>query len=157
MPTGINSTLSRRWALGKTGIVLVAKNKTELSVRAVKVLGLEERYWREKQVYQRLAMKAVTKILRFNTPQLIDSDDGLLVIEMTIVKRPFVLDFASAYLDKRPEFSEETWATWEDEKKEQFEARWPKVQEVLSAFEGLGVYLMDVSPGNIGFPDEPGW
>jgi hypothetical protein len=29
------------------------------------------------------------------------------------------------------------------------------VEEVLSAFAALGIYLLDVSPGNIGFLDEP--
>ena len=103
-------------------------------------------------------MRAVTTVQGFNVPELIDSDDGLLVLEMTIVRRPFVLDFASAYLDsdKRPDFTDDAWATWEEEKKEQFEARWPAVQEVLAAFERLGIYLLDVSPGNIGFLDEVG-
>lgn len=71
---------------------------------------------------------------------------------MTIVKRPFVLDFAGAYLDARPEFPEDVWADWEAGKREQFEAHWPVVQAILDAFEELGIYLLDVSPGNIAFP-----
>ena len=61
---------------------------------------------------------AVTTVRGFNVPELIAFDDELLVLEMTIVRRPFVLDFASAYLDsdKRPEFPDDTWATWEEEK-----------------------------------------
>jgi hypothetical protein len=140
---------------GKDGIVLVAKNKTKSADIAIKVFGHDERYWREKQVYERLSTRKVMTVLDFNVPQLIGFEDSLLVLEMTIVERPFVLDFASAYLDERPEFSEEIWATWEEEKKEQFEGRWPKVEEVLSAFAALGIYLLDVSPGNIGFLDEP--
>jgi hypothetical protein len=99
---------------------------------------------------------SVTTVQGFNVPELIAFDDGLLTLEMTIVRRPFVLDFASAYLDRRPEFPEDVWATWEEEKKEQFEARWRAVHEVLAAFERLGIYLLDVSPGNIGFLDEAG-
>jgi hypothetical protein len=49
-------------------------------------------------------------VLGFNVPQLIGFDDELHVIEMTVVKRPFVLDFAAAYLDVRPEFPEDVWA-----------------------------------------------
>jgi len=41
-------------------------------------------------------------------------------------------------------------ADWEADKREQFEERWPQVQAVLGAFEELGIYLLDVSPGNIG-------
>lgn len=70
---------------------------------------------------------------------------------MTIVERPFVLDFAGAYLDTRPQFPEDVWKEWEAEKREQFEDRWPVVERVLEAFEELGIYLLDVSPGNIGF------
>lgn len=96
---------------------------------------------------------AVTTVLGFNVPQLVGSDDELRVLEMTIVKRPFVLDFAGAYLDARPEFPEDVWTEWEEEKREQFEARWPAILEVLAAFEALGIYLLDVSPSNIAFLD----
>ena len=89
----------------------------------------------------------------FAVPQLIDFDNVLLALEMTIVKRPFVLDFAGAHLDTRPEFSEEIWAHWEAEKMEQFEERWPIVQEVIAEFERLGIYLIDVNTSNIGFLD----
>src|SRR5665213_2928215 len=138
---------------GKDGIVLVANHKTKPADVAVKILRLEDPYQREKRVYQRIAMSAVTTMLGFNVPELIDFDDGLLALEMTIVRRPFVLDFASAYLDSRPEFSEDVWTTWEEEKKEQFEGRWSAVQEVIEAFETLGIFLLDVSPNNIGFLD----
>lgn len=63
------------------------------------------------------------------------------------------MDFAGAYLDILPEFSEETWAEWEAEKREQFERRWPKVQEVLGVLKELGVHMVDVSPSNVAFPD----
>ena len=72
---------------------------------------------------------------------------------MTIVVRPFVLDFAGAYLDIPPEFSDEVWAEWEAEKQEQFGARWPTVQAVLAAFEELDIHLLDVTPNNIAFLD----
>ena len=72
---------------------------------------------------------------------------------MTIVTRPFVLDFAGAYVDAPPEFSEDIWAEWEVEKREQFGGRWGAVRAVLDAFEDLGIYLADVSPNNIAFLD----
>ncbi len=86
-------------------------------------------------------------------PELLGSDDRLLILEMTIVRRPFVLDFAGAHLDARPEFPTDVWADWEAEKREQFEGRWPMVDKVVAAFEELGIYLLDVSPGNIAFVD----
>jgi hypothetical protein len=86
-------------------------------------------------------------------PQLLGSADDLRVIEITIVQRPFVLDFAGARLDRRPEFTPEIWSDWEVEKREQFEGRWTTVEKILSAFEEYGVYLLDVSPNNIAFRD----
>jgi hypothetical protein len=138
---------------GKDGIVLVGKHKTKPADVAVKILCLEEPYWREKRAYQRLAESTVTTVLGFHVPELIAFDDELLALEMTIVRRPFVLDFAAAYLDGRPDFPEDVWTTWEEEKREQFEEHWPIVQEIMAAFERLGIYLLDVSPSNIGFLD----
>ena len=75
------------------------------------------------------------------------------VIEMSIVARPFVLDFAGAWLDIPPEFSEQVWAEWEAEKRMQFEARWPEVKEVLAVLEAMDIHMEDVSPSNIAFAD----
>lgn len=138
---------------GKDGIVLVAKHKAKPADVAIKVLRFDEAYVREKQAYHRLGTMAVTTVLGFNVPQLVGFDDELRILEMTIVKRPFVLDFAGAYLDVRPEFPADVWADWEAEKREQFEGRWPRVAKVLAAFEEMRIYLLDVSPSNIAFLD----
>ena len=141
---------------GKDGIVLVAKHKAKPADVAIKVLRWDELYQREKQVYERLRELGVNTLQGFNVPQLLGYDDDLRVLEMTIVKRPFVLDFAGAYLAARPKFPEGVWVDWEADKREQFEGRWPSVQAVLGAFEELGIYLLDVSPSNIAFLDRPG-
>jgi len=138
---------------GKDGIVLVAKHKAKPADIAIKVLRFDESYLRERQAYQRLGKIAITTVLGFNVPQLLGFDDELRVLEMTIVKRPFVLDFAAAYLGARPEFPQDVWTEWEAEKREQFEGRWPRVEKVLAAFEALEIYLLDVSPSNIAFLD----
>jgi len=138
---------------GKDGIVIAAKRNEEPAEVAIKVHRFDELYQREKEAYERLRTCRITNVRGFDVPQLIASDDDLRVIQMTIVARPFVLDFAAAYLDRRPDFSEEIWADWEKEKREQFEARWPQVQAILDEFEQLGIYLLDVSPANIAFPD----
>lgn len=138
---------------GKDGIVLVARRKAQAGKVAVKALRWPEVYEREHKVYEHLREAAAITVLGFNVPQLVGADAELRILEMTIVERPFVLDFAGAYLAARPEFPEEVWTEWEAEKREQFEARWPQVRQVLDAFEERGVYLLDVSPGNIAFLD----
>ena len=133
--------------------MLVGKGKLKAAKIAIKVHLLAESYLREKEAYQRLKGAGISTILRFNVPELLGYDDELRVIEMTVVARPFVLDFAGAYLDIPPDFSDEVWAEWEAEKMEQFGARWPTVQAVLGAFEELDIHLLDVTPNNIAFLD----
>lgn len=143
--------IAERLGSGKDGIVLVGTSMAAPARVAIKAHRFTELYLREKAVYQRLEKLAVITVLGFNVPQLLAAHDALLVLEMTIVRRPFVLDFAGAYLDVRPEFPADVWADWEAEKREQFEGRWPAVQKVLAAFEEFGIYLLDVSPSNIAF------
>ena len=145
--------LAERLGFGIHGIIFAAENNSQGGNTAIKAHRSREPYLRERDVYERLSSAGVSEILGFNVPQIIRSDDELRVIEMTVVARPFVLDFAGAYLDVPPEFPEEAWAEWEAEKKEQFEARWPEVQAVLAALEGLDIHMVDVSPSNIAFRD----
>ena len=39
------------------------------------------------------------------------------------------------------------------EKEEQFGARWRDVQAILAALQGLGIFMLDVNPGNVSFGD----
>lgn len=81
-------------------------------------------------------------------------DDDLLVIEMSLVKPPFLLDFASVHLDRAPDFSADAIEIWNQEKAEMFGPRWAEVREVLRVLkEKHGIYLSDVKIGNIAFED----
>lgn len=118
---------------------------------AIKVFRHEPLYRRERDVYFRLRDRKVTEIMGFNVPQFVDSDDSMWVVEMTIVAPPFVLDFAGAALDKRPQWPDEVLEEWRAEKAEQFGNRWPTVRLLVSSFVPFGIYLADVKPGNIEF------
>ena len=111
--------------------------------------GEDKDYRRERDVYLRLQTHAVSAIRDCHVPAIIAFDDELWVLEMTLVTRPFMLDFAGAYLDEPPDFSEEVLAEWEAEKREQFGSQWPKVQTICRALEKHGIYLVDVNPGNV--------
>lgn len=145
--------LSERLGFGIHGSVHVVEHKIKRDKSAIKSHRASEFYQRERAVYKRLSAAEVSDILGFHVPQFIRADDELQVIEMTIVTRPFVLDFAGAYVGTPPEFSEDIWAEWEAEKREQFGARWTAVRAVMSALEDLGIHLVDVSPSNIAFLD----
>jgi hypothetical protein len=96
----------------------------------------------------------IRELLGFAVPQLIRVDAELLALEMTVVERPFILDFAGAYLDQSaPQFDDEVWETWEADKREKFGSRWPEVQAVLAALKSYGIEMLDVNPGNVAFGD----
>ncbi len=143
--------LAARLGFGIHGIIFAAEDKRAGGQTAVKVHREEKPFQRERGVYERLREIGVTKILGFNVPQLIRVDDQLRVIEMSIVTRPFVLDFAGAYLDAPPDFPGTIWDEWEAGKREQFDAGWPTVQAVLAALEDWRIYMVDVSPSNVAF------
>ena len=145
--------LGERLGFGIHGSVHVVEHKIKGDKSAIKSHRTPEFYLRERAAYDRLSRASVTEVLGFHVPQFIRADDELQVVEMTIVTRPFVLDFAGAYVGAPPEFSEDVWAEWEAEKREQFGARWTTVRAVMKAFEGWRIYLLDVSPTNIAFPD----
>jgi hypothetical protein len=120
---------------------------------AVKAHQREIDYCRERDVYLRLQTHKVSAICGFHVPQLLRYDDNWLIIDMTLVQRPFVLDFAGAYLDRAPDFSDEVMADWRTDKIEQFGERWPKVESILRILETYGVFMEDVHPNNISFGD----
>jgi hypothetical protein len=145
--------LAERLGFGIHGIILVAEDNSKVGKTAVKAHRSLEPYLRERDVYERLKCAGVSEILGFHVPQLMHFDDELRVIEMSIVTRPFVLDFAGAYLDVPPDFPEDKWVEWEAGKRDEFEGRWPKVKAVLGALEALDIHMVDVSPTNIAFLD----
>jgi hypothetical protein len=67
---------------------------------AVKFFDRDDRFRRELEVYRIVQVKGIDAVAGHFVPELIAADEALLAIEMTIVERPFVLDFAGA---KRPE------------------------------------------------------
>jgi hypothetical protein len=139
------------FGFGVHGIVLPARCQPgpPSGMVAIKAHYRPESYERERNVYMRLKRLHAEKVRTCNVPQLIGFDDELWVIEMSIVQRPFVLDFAGAYLDEPPDYPAETLEEWRKEKQEQFEEDWPEVQRILAELTGFGVYMADVSPGNI--------
>jgi hypothetical protein len=145
--------LVEQLGFGVHGTVNVVEHKLKGKKSAIKAHHAPEFFLRERAAYELLRDAGVSEVLGFHVPQFICADNELQVIEMTIVTRPFVLDFAGAYVGAPPGFSEEIWAEWEVEKREQFGARWRTVQAVMGAFEDLGVHLVDVSPNNIAFLD----
>lgn len=105
----------------------------------------------ERDVYLRFQEGSVTKIREFVVPRLIEYDDQLLAIEMTIVLPPYILDFAKCYIDAPPDFSAEVLTEKRRESEEMFGDDWRQVKLALAQLEGMGIWYADPSLRNIQF------
>ena len=143
--------LRERLGFGIHRMVFVVESNIKAGRSAVKFHERAEPYHRKKSVYTRLAEHHVSEILGFHVPQLLSFNDEFYAIEMTIVRRPFVLDFADAYLDQAPDFSEEVLEQWDKDKREIFGEKFATVLEVLQELRGHGVHLLDINAANITF------
>jgi hypothetical protein len=151
------SVLGEELGFGVHGSVFVVQSQAETEQSparsALKIHGREPDYRRERDVYLRLREHGITNIRGCRVPQLLRHDDQLWALEMTVVTRPFVLDFAGAFLDRAPDFSDEVLADWQAEKQEQFGGRWREVLAILGFLQGLDIHMIDVTPNNISFGD----
>jgi hypothetical protein len=145
--------VGKQLGFGVHGIVFDAQNQSKMGLSAIKAHEREADYIRERDVYLRLQENAVTEIRGCNVPRLLNFDDSSLILEITVVSRPFVLDFGGAFLDQAPGFPDEVLAEWHAEKMEQFGKRWPEAQAILRFLEDLGIYVVDVNPNNISWLD----
>ena len=119
---------------------------------AVKVHERHFTYFTEIEVYQRLAEWKVKSICGHTVPRMMRHDDELWTLEISIVRPPFLLDFAKASLDFPPDFTDEVMQEWHERCAEMFGERWPAVRTIMSELEErYGIYLLDVNPGNIKF------
>lgn len=74
-----------------------------------------------------------------------------MIVEMTVVMPPFVLDFACAYIDEQPPYADdpEIMSYWFNQRREMYGEDWSDVLSVMSALRAHGVHLADVKPGNV--------
>ena len=133
---------------GAEGLVFSTKDT------AIKAYLHAELFEKEKNVYFRLSDREIKSVEGFEVPRFVAHSDELMIVEMSIVSPPYILDFAGAYLDRKPPFSDEELEDCEQEKIEQFGDRWPEVCSALATLRGQGIYLSDVKPGNITFADD---
>src|SRR6478672_11763736 len=80
--------LGPRLGYGVHGTVYSARNQSN-SRSAVKVHENERYYQRERDIYRLLAEERVDSILGLRVPRLLNCDDELLILEITIVSPPF--------------------------------------------------------------------
>lgn len=146
-----NIIMGERLGFGVHGTVFAAAYNNKPGFFAVKFHREDKPFENEWGAYERLSEEQATQIRGLNVPQLLKIDREFRAIEMTIVRKPFLLDFADARLDEAPNFSEEILQQWREEKADIFGEKWPEVLRVMAALQSLGIYLLDINPGNISF------
>ena len=107
--------------------------------------------------YERLKEHGVNEIHGLNVPVLEDYDEGLMVIEITFVQPPYLLDFGKATLDSPPPYlrDPEDRRRFESQWRAEFGDRWPDVNAVLNTLATkYGIYYLDPRCQNICFGDD---
>ena len=137
---------------GKDGDVFKTGRHT-----AIKVYTRFEPFDTELAAYFRLKAHGVRRVAGLAVPQLEDFDRELRVLEISIVSRPYLLDFASAGLDCPPaDFPEETVREWHQKIRDTFGARWRDAMGVYDLLRRrYGIYHADLSRNNLDFGDPP--
>ena len=116
---------------------------------AVKVFQTAKTYAVELECYRRLQAAGITKICGYAIPRLASYDDNLLVIEMSLVNPPYVLDFGKVTLDRQPDYPPATIAYVREEQQEWWGDLYPTIRKILRRLEALGIFYADPKPGNI--------
>jgi len=145
----ITVTTDRKLGSGQDGCVFKSSRHT-----AVKAFERIENFDNELICYQRLEAEGIKKLGPFAVPELIGFSGVELVIEMSIVSPPFLLDFGKVWIDRKPDFSAEALADKEAECADLYGERWGEVQLALAVLKRLGIYYTDVRLGNITFGPE---
>ena len=146
-----NLALDASLGTGIQGSVWSTIFKSRSGHSAIKVHDAEHTYRRERDIYLRLREYNVDYVRDCSVPRLLDHDDQLLILEMTIVKRPFCLDFGGAYLDYAPAYPDDILADEDLKQRELFEDDYAEMKAVLHELEKFDIYMLDVHPGNISF------
>ena len=113
---------------GNDGAVWESNQQT-----AIKALERRDSYFRERDAYLRLQDQTIVDIQGFAVPLLVDFDDTKQIVEMTVVFPPCILDFAKAYVDSPPDFSEEVLWDWYEGTADLFDGDWDTVQSLLAS------------------------
>src|SRR5688572_33194644 len=133
IPDAVIKYASRRGLLIE-GVLGAGKDGTVYDTNldsAIKIHSVAENYQRERDVYLRLLDREIVGICGLKIPVLRNYDDQLLIIEMTTVTPPYLLDFASAWLDTPPDFSREVINEWHQQLRDSLGARFGDIMNVL--------------------------
>lgn len=92
------------------------------------------------------------RIGRFVIPRLHNADTALLIIEMSVVRPPFLIDFGKATVDDDQGWTPDLIATWWEKVNDVFEKDAPIASSIFTQLrDKAGVYQWDLNPANLNF------
>jgi hypothetical protein len=115
----------------------------------LKAFERTEVYENEIACYHRLSSSGISSIKGFTIPELERCDGELLVIELSTVKAPYLLDFGKAYLDRPHDFSAEVMEDWEARNLETWGPYLPIIRSIIGKLRSVGIIYLDTKVGNI--------
>lgn len=132
---------------------------------AIKAIRNQKNFADELESYRRLKLSATRELCGFAVPWLIGFDDHLQVVEMSIVQKPYLLDFGKVYFDgdEHRAFDERELANDRAAARTRYtSAEWSRVAILLHTLEAkYGIYYVDARPVNIdcgqSTKDDPDW
>lgn len=137
----------RRLGSGTDGEVFIVTGYT-----AVKVLYDEHRYLNELMAYRRLAEEGIEKIGQFVIPRLLGNHDRMHIIEMTVVRPPYLIDFGKSSVDTGQGWSNSAMAEWWEKIEDRFENDAPIASQIFTQLRRkAGIYHWDLNPQNLNF------
>lgn len=123
------TSLADNLGAGVDGVVFTTSRPS-----AVKSLKTDSLFEREAEVYFRLADAGLTVVDGFNVPEMRCALPEFRAIELSIVRPPFVLDFATVALDRPPEWDEERAEAFDASIDEFFGDEADAVRSVIASF-----------------------
>lgn len=118
----------------------------------IKVFAQNRPYATEKKIYQYFQDRDIKDLYGLNVPALVSYSDELLLIEMTAVQKPYILDFAECDLGKC-RYPQEQIHEFVQQMVERFDER---AMDAESIFYRLvrqhKIYYWDLKPGNLELP-----
>ena len=115
---------------------------------AIKAFDREKNFNLELKAYEILQFNNTSEIKPFNVPRLIGYDEDLLVIEISIVSPPYLLDFGKVYFQK-PDYPSDAIREYEERIEDHFGKNIIHVRAALYELELMGIYYADANSRNI--------
>jgi hypothetical protein len=120
----------------------------------VKVHKDRHRFNNELKAYLRLREQNVNSVGMFHIPELRNYDPEQLIIEISTVRPPYLIDFGKSHIDHTPDYDDEAWDMWRERLGQVFGDNAGVASQIFHQMvRKHGIYHLDLNPYNLNFGD----